>query len=235
MPAPLTATTFIIHLQEQASPDEEVKIAARMTDPQTEVIGVRMKTIFDLAKSSSGMPLTEVDRLLDSPFYEARIGAVSILDFQVRRPRITNDERHERYALYLRRHDRINTWDLVDRSAPRVIGGYLLDKPRDPLFDLARSSDIWRRRTAITAAFWFIRAGDIADPLALAGMLIDDPEHFVNTSVGTALREIGQVDQTALNAFLTNHAATMPRETLRLAIAKLPDTERKHWLAARKD
>jgi 3-methyladenine DNA glycosylase AlkD len=235
MSAPLTADAFISFLEPEALPTEARKIEGRMTDPAIRVIGVRMKTIFDSAKSSGAMPLDEVERLLDSDFYEARMGAVSILDSQVRPAGMSDDERRARYELYLRRHDRINTWDFVDRAAPRVVGGYLLDKSRQPLFELARSGDIWERRTAITAAFWIIRARDIADPIKLATLLVNDSEHFVQTSTGTALREIGVVDADALTAFLSTHAATMPRTTLRLAVAKLPRAEQQHWLAAGKD
>ena len=98
------------------------------------------------------------------------------------------------YDLWMRRLDRIDTWDYIDRSAPRVVGWYLLDKPRDVLFELARSEDRWHRRAAITAAFWIIRSGDLDDPLALCEILAADPEHLVQTNVGVALREIGRVD-----------------------------------------
>ena len=140
------------------------------------------------------MPLPEVDRLLDSDVYEMRVVAVSILDFKARVRGLGDAERRALYDLWMRRLDRIDTWDYIDRSAPRVVGWYLLDKPRDVLFELARSDDWWHRRAAITAAFWIIRARDLDDPLALCELLAADPEHLVQTNVGVALREIGRVD-----------------------------------------
>lgn len=97
------------------------------------VIGVRMKVVFDLAKEFTDMPLDQVEVLLESPIHEARVGAVSIMDKQARRKRTPESRRKELFELYLRRHDRIDYWDLVDRAAPWVVGGYLSDKPRDVL------------------------------------------------------------------------------------------------------
>ncbi|MBF6618957.1 MAG: DNA alkylation repair protein [Patulibacter sp.] len=223
----LTADAYLAALEPLRSDDERRKIERRFsTDTGSKVLGVRMRQLFDTAKAFTAMPLDEVERLLDSPYYEARMGAVSILDFRARRRTITDDERRELYDLYLGRHDRIDAWDFVDRAAPRVVGWYLLDKPRDPLFALAASSNAWERRTAITAAFWMIRQGDVEDALALAERLLHDPEKLVNTSVGVALREIGLVDEDRLTAFLREHAATMPAVTLRYASAKLPEQER---------
>ncbi len=234
MPNDLTATAFLAVLEPLRSDDERRKIERYYsTADGSQVLGVRMKHTFDTAKAFTAMPLDEVERLLDSPLYEARMGAFSILDFKTRRKAITGDERREIYELYLRRHDRIDSWDFVDRAAPRVVGWYLLDKPRDPLFALAASTDAWERRTAITAAFWLIRQGDVDDAFALAEQLLDDPKELVNTSVGIALREIGKVDEDRLVAFLRERAATMPRVTLRYATEKLPAELRTELRAAR--
>ena len=113
--------------------------------------------------------------------------------------------------------DRIDTWDFIDRAAPRVLGGYLLDRPRDVLFDLARSDDWLWRRTAITAAFWIIRAGDLDDPLALCELLAADPEHLVQTNVGVALREIGRVDRGRLEEFLDRRGEDLSAHARRTA------------------
>ncbi|MFD1717175.1 DNA alkylation repair protein [Georgenia deserti] len=196
---------------------ERAKIRKRVTDPHTEVIGVRMKTVFDIAKDRTPMPLDEVDRLLGSDAYEMRMVAVSILDFMARSRRCTEADRAAMYGLWMRRLDRINTWDYIDRAAPRVIGGYLLDKPRDVLVDLARSDDLWHRRTAITAAFSIIRAGDLDDPLALCEILAADPEHFVQTNVGVALREIGRVDRSRLEEFLGRRGEDLRAHARRVA------------------
>lgn len=208
------ADQILNELQRLADASEKTKIAKRV--PADQVIGVRMKNVFDLAKANTDLPLSEVEALLESRFYEARMVAVSILDFRARARRITDEERRELFELYMRRHDRIDTWDLVDRAAPRVVGWYLLDKPRDVLFELARSPNIWERRTAITAAFWLIRAGDLDDPLAIAEILLGD-EHLIQTSVGTALREIGKVDLARRDEFLRRHEARISSTTRRMA------------------
>ena len=142
----------------------------------------------------------------------------------------------------MRRLDRIDTWDYIDRSAPRVVGWYLLDKPRDVLFDLARSRDWWHRRAAITAAFWIIRSGDLDDPLALCEILAADPEHLVQTNVGVALREIGRVDRARLEEFLarrgdelsaqraTRGARRAVASGLVIQIRPLADADRDDWL-----
>lgn len=209
-----SAEQILNELRGMADEAEHTKIAKRV--PADQVIGVRMKNVFDLAKANTDLPLTEVEALLDSHFYEARLVAVSILDFRARTRGINDEQRRELFDLYLRRHDRIDTWDLVDRAAPRVIGWYLVDKPRDVLFELARSSNIWERRTAITAAFWLIRAGDLDDPIAIAELLLDD-EHLIQTSVGTALREVGKVDPARRDEFLQRHQERISATTRRMA------------------
>ena len=212
----MTSTAEVVRaaLEAAASADERVKIQKRMTDEAIRVIGVRMGTVFAVAAANTGMPLTEVDRLLDSDTYEERMVAVSILDFKARRK---DADRAALYDLWMRRLDRIDTWDYIDRSAPRVVGGYLLDRPRDVLFELARSDDRWHRRTAITAAFWIIRSGDLDDPLALCEILAADPEHLVQTNVGVALREIGRVDRRRLEDFLARRGDDLSAHARRTA------------------
>jgi 3-methyladenine DNA glycosylase AlkD len=219
MPEPLTAAAIRARLEASASDAERAKIRARMTDDRNEVIGVRMGTVFEIARENERMPLPEVDRLLDSDAYEMRIVAVSVLDFRARRK---DADREALYELWMRRLDRIDTWDLIDRSAPRVVGAYLVDRPRDVLFELARSDDLWHRRAAITAAFWIIRSGDLDDPLALCELLAADPEPFVQNNVGVALREIGRIDPARLEEFLGRRGGDLTahaRRTARTALA----------------
>ena len=184
-----------------------------------------MRRVFDLAREFTDTEPEEIDRLLgDSPHLN-RVGAVSIMDFQARRRATTEHRRQELYQMYLRRHDRINTWDLVDRAAPHVVGGYLADKPRDPLYLLARSSKWWERRTAIVSTWYFIRQGDTADTFRIGDILAHDPVDLVQKAVGGWIREAGKRDPAVLRRFLDEHAATMPRTTLRYAIEHLdPET-----------
>ncbi|MFE6971601.1 DNA alkylation repair protein [Isoptericola sp. NPDC057653] len=189
-----------------------------------EVLGVRMGTLFDVAKRYAAMPLDEVHRLLDEPAYEPRLAAFCVLDFAVRR-RVTDAEREPRYRVYLDRHDRIDTWDMVDRAAPRVVGVYLRDRSREPLFELARSDDPLRRRTALTAPLAFTRPphpDGIADLLRLVELLHTDPDPVVRRPVGIALKHAGAADPAAVRAFLDRMGDALPAPVRREARLKLP-------------
>jgi 3-methyladenine DNA glycosylase AlkD len=124
---------------------------------------------------------------------------------------------------YMRRTDRINNWDLVDVACPHVVGGYLSDKPRDALYELARSDNMWERRTAIVSTSLFIRQGDVDDTFRIAEVLIDDQEDLIQKATGRWLREAGKKDRRRLRTFLDRHAATMPRTMLRYAIEHLDE------------
>jgi 3-methyladenine DNA glycosylase AlkD len=167
------------------------------------------------------MPLAEIETLLEDPLHNARVGAVSVMDFQARSRATTPERRKALFDLYIRRHDRIDTWDLVDRSAIWVVGDYLRDKPRDVLYDLARSNRPMERRTAILSTFAFIRHGDLDDAYRIAEILVADGEDLVHKAVGWMLREAGKRDEPRLMAFLDRHAAAMPRVMLRYSIEKL--------------
>lgn len=191
------------------------------------VLGVRMGMLFAIAERHTGMPLSEVERLLDLPEYEPRLAAFCILDFAVRRRGVTQEDRRRRHDLYLARHDAIDSWDIVDRSAPRVIGVYLADKPRDVLFELAASPDPLRRRTAMTAPLAYTRGGGraaLADLYRLAGMLLADRDPVVAKPVGIALKHAGAVDPDGVRAFLAEHGDAVPRPIRREASAKLSAT-----------
>ena len=153
------------------------------------------------------------------------------MDWQARRKRTPEERRKELFELYLRRHDRINNWDLVDRSAPFVVGGYLFDKPRDILYRLARSENVWERRTAILSTAYFIRKGDLDDTFRLAELLLHDDHDLIHKATGWMLREVGNKNHSLLDAFLDDHAATLPRTALRYALKKHDDAARTYYLA----
>jgi 3-methyladenine DNA glycosylase AlkD len=175
------------------------------------------------------MPLGDVRVLLTSDEHLHRVGAVSIMDFRARRRRVTDEEQAALYALYVGEHDLINTWDLVDRAAPHVVGGYLQDRDRAPLYELSRSSDPWRRRTSVVATWFFIRAGDLDDTFALADLLAHDPEEVVQAAVGGFVREAGKHDPRRLRSYLDRHVPGLPKTTLRHAIRHLPENERQRY------
>ncbi len=191
---------------------------------------IAMGRIFALAKEFMEMPPAEIEKLLDSKHHAMRVGAVSIMDWRARAKATSDAIRKELFDLYIRRHDRINTWDLVDRSAPYVVGGYLADKPRKILYKLARSANPCERRTAIVSTNFFIRRNDLEDTFGIAEILVNDKEELVQKSVGSWVREAGKRDSKRLLQFLDRHAATMPRIVLRYAIEKLGKAQRDHYL-----
>lgn len=198
-------------------------------------IGVRMGLVFDLAKEFMNMELPEIEKLLESPIHEVRVGAVSIMDFQARSKKTPASRKKELFDLYVKRHDRINNWDLVDRSAIYVIGSYLIDKPRDILYKLAVSDNIWERRTAIVSTGYFIKQGEISDTFALAEMLMNDTEDLIHKAAGGWLRHAGgSKHRRELLAFLDKHAATMPRTMLRYTIEHLDKEEKEYYMSLRK-
>jgi 3-methyladenine DNA glycosylase AlkD len=180
------------------------------------------------------MPLDEVERMLESPVHEMRVGAVSIMDYQARNRKTDEKRRKELFDLYIRRHDRIDTWDLVDRSAPNVVGGYLIDKPRKILYKLARSKWMPERRTAIVSTLYFIGKGDVTDAFKLAEILLDDEEDLIHKATGWALRYAGDQDREQLLRFLEEHAAAMPRVTLRYATEHFEKKQREQYLSMKK-
>ena len=194
-----------------------------------ELRAVRMGDIFKLGKEFQQMPVAEIEALMESPVHKIRVGALSIMGQCAKGKKCSPQRLKELYDLYLRRHDRINTWDLVDLASYYVVGQYLADKPRKVLYKLARSKDTWERRTAIVATAHFIlKLKETQDTFKIAEVLVDDPEHFVNTGTGWMLRTAGDVDRPALLAFLDKHAATMPRATLRYSVEKLTKAQREH-------
>ena len=237
MSTDLSADAFIERLGRHQSDDELQKIQRYFKTGEGDYgagdkfMGVRMGEVFALAKEFIEMSPAEIERLLDSPVHEVRAGALSIMDKQARRKKTPELRRKELFDLYLRRLDRIDNWDLVDLGAPFVIGGYLFDKPRDLLYELARSEGIWERRTAIYATSYFIRQGDLDDTFAIAEILIADDHDLIQKAVGAWLREAGKQDQPRLLAFLDSHAAAMPRTMLRTAIEKLGKDQRTRYLA----
>ena len=218
---------FVATLKDLADPATVAYVSRFFhTDPNghsggNKILGVRHGKVFTVAKRFIEMPLGEIERLLESPYYEVRMGAVSIMDFQARAKRTSAEHRKALFELYIRRHDRINNWDLVDRAAPYVVGGYLSDNPRDVLYGLARSPNPWERRTAIVSTYYFIRQGDVEDTFQIAGLLARDEHELVQKAVGSWVREAGKKDQKRLLRFLKAHAGTMPRPMLRYAVEKL--------------
>jgi hypothetical protein len=198
-----TAQAFLARLEARSSRVERDKLqryfkAGDRADRTADVfLGVRMGDVVALAKEFLDLPPDQIDQLLASPIHEARAGGLRIMGNQASRKRTPERRRKELYELYLRRTDRINDWDLVDISAHQVVGGYLLDKPRDVLHQLARSPRWWERRIAMYATLAFVRTGDLDDTFTLAGILVHDEHDLVRKVVGGVLREAGKRDRGA--------------------------------------
>jgi len=195
-------------------------------------IGIRVPVTRKLAREFRELPRRVVVALLQSPIHEERLMALIILVNAYRRGDDT--ERAEIYKLYLVQLDRVNNWDLVDSSAPYIVGPHLLNRSRKILFRLARSENLWHRRVAVLTTFHFIRQGDFIDALRLAERLQEDEHDLIHKAVGWMLREIGKRDVVTLRIFLNQHAAHMPRTMLRYAIEKLSEHERRRYLRAGK-
>lgn len=226
----LTAKQFLIELSafQSTAALENVQRFFRDEGTESKFLGVRMSNLFALAKKFIQMPLNEIEKLLESEFYEARMGAVCMMDFQARDKNISAQRKKELFDLYISKHDRINNWDMVDRGAPYIVGGYLFDKPRTILYKLAKSKNVWERRTSVVATYFFIRQNDLDDTFKIAGILINDKHDLIQKAVGSWVREAGKRDKQKLLSFLDKYATTMPGTTLRYAIEKL-DKEQKQF------
>jgi 3-methyladenine DNA glycosylase AlkD len=234
----LTAEQFVRKLTAALPPEafataEDADGSAEYSQKKA-LLQIPMGQIFALAKEFMQMPPDEIEKLLENSSHAVRVGAVSIMDWQARERKTSEERRKELFDLYIKRHDRINNWDLVDRSAPFVVGRYLFDKPRDILHELSRSASQWERRTAIVATDYFIRQGDVDDTFKIAERLIYDQDDLVQKAVGGWVRAAGKKDLQQLHDFLDRYAATMPRTILRYAIEHLDSAQREHYLGMKK-
>jgi 3-methyladenine DNA glycosylase AlkD len=191
-------------------------------------IGVRAPDLRRLAKELKATPVDEVLQLLQSPIHEDRSLALLILVQAFTKGDAATKQRI--YEAYLQHTDFINNWDLVDVSAPHIVGAYLFDKSRQPLYKLVKSSSLWERRISIISTQHFIRQNDFADTLQIAERLLHDRHDLIHKAVGWMLREIGNRDLATEEAFLREHYQTMPRTMLRYAIEKFPEPKRQAYL-----
>lgn len=228
----MTAEAFIEKLSTFKTEKELGKVDKffKGNDGVTKAFGVKFGDVFNTSKAFVDIPLEEINKLLDSEFYEVRMGAVSIMDFQAKRKKTPPEQKKLLFDLYLSRHDRLNNWDFVDRGSYNIIGEYLMDKPRDILYQLAKSSDPWERRTAIVSTYAFIKRGDLDDTYKIAELLIDDKHELINKAVGSWIREAGKRDEARLKNFLDKYASSMPRVTLRYAVEKLDRPTKDHYM-----
>jgi len=193
-------------------------------------IGVKLGQVFILAKEFIDLDNSEIEKLMENEIHEVRAGAMSIIGQNGKSKKVSEQRIKELYVLYLKRHDRINNWDLVDLAAYYLVGRYLNDKPRDVLYKLAKSKNMWERRTAIVATAHFMGHKDFTNTYKIAEMLLDEKEELVQKGAGWMLRIASDGDRTGFIDFIQKHAAKMPRIMLRYSIEKLSKEEKQKYM-----
>lgn len=190
--------------------------------------GIKVPVLRKLAKKFPDLPLKDVKKTLRSKYHEQRLLALFIMVDQFSR----GDQKKKKsiYGLYLKNTGFINNWDLVDASAHRIVGPYLMDRSRAPLYELAQSEILWERRIAMMSTFHYIKNDDFTDALKIAAMLLGDTEDLIHKAVGWMLREIGKRRLPSEEIFLKKYYQQMPRTMLRYAIEKFPEPKRKRYL-----
>lgn len=190
-------------------------------------LGLNTPQTRSISKIYKDLPLSDIQELIKSPYHEERSIAIQILVHQfLKNPKVI-------YDFYLKNTEFINNWDLVDISAPKIVGEYLLDKPRNILFKLVKSKSLWERRIAIISTFAFIYKGDPRLSLQISKLLLNDKHDLIHKAVGWMLREVGKrCGEKYLTGFLDENVKTMPRTALRYSIERFPEDKRKHYLSA---
>jgi 3-methyladenine DNA glycosylase AlkD len=191
-------------------------------------LGIRVPAIRKLAKEYNDLPLKEILPLLKSPYHEVRLFALIL--FVNAFAKGDDSTQKKIYDLYLANTRHINNWDLVDLSAPNIVGAFLMERSRKPLYQLAKSKTLWEQRIAVLATFYFIKNNQFTDALKIAGILLRDKEDLIHKAVGWMLREVGKRDIDCAETFLQKHCRTMPRTMLRYAIERFTPAKRRKYM-----
>ncbi|PKM91473.1 DNA alkylation repair protein [Candidatus Falkowbacteria bacterium HGW-Falkowbacteria-1] len=191
-------------------------------------LGISVGSQRNLIKKYFGLEPNDLQLLLDSKIHEFRFSAILILVDQYKK----SEQRNKKvfFDFYIKNIKNINNWDLVDVSAPNILGDYLFGKKRDLLYKMAKSKNLWERRAAVVATLFFIKSGDLNDIFRLAKNLLHDKHDLIHKAVGWMLREAGKKDIKRLESFLIKNKDEMPRTMLRYAIEKMPEKQRKLFL-----
>ncbi len=190
--------------------------------------GLKVGELRTIAKKYSVLKLKDVEKLLNSKIHEQRLVALFILTHQFEEGE--QGLRKKIFNLYLKNTKYINNWDLIDLSAPKIVGAYLFDKPRDVLYKLAKSKSLWEKRISILSTFYFIRENDFKDTLKVSKILLKDEHDLIHKAVGWMLREVGKRCLETEEKFLKKHYQKMPRTMLRYAIERFPEPLRQKYL-----
>ena len=194
-------------------------------------LGITVPILRSLAKQYQDLALKETLQLLKSRIHEERLLSLLVLILKYRKADLS--EKRNIYKAYLDHSKYVNNWDLVDVTAKHIIGDYLQDKDKSPLYKLARSNFLWERRIAILSTFHFIENNDFQDTLKIAKILIFDPHDLIHKAVGWMLREVGKRDKNSEERFLKKYYRAMPRTMLRYAVERFPEFKRQAYLKGR--
>ncbi len=191
-------------------------------------LGITVPQTRSVAKKYSGIPLSEVQKIISSEFHEERLLALLVLVQKF--SKASEAERKKIFDFYFGNARFVNNWDLVDLSADKIVGEYLADKDKAMLRDLACSGNLWERRIAIVSTFSFIKRNSFAETFEVSELLLNDSHDLIHKAVGWMLREVGKRDKASEVRFLKKHYRKMPRTMLRYAIERFLEAERKAYL-----
>lgn len=201
-------------------------------------LGVMVPQVRDIVKEVwQDITLEDIETLLHSPYHEARLTALLLLVKIYKEQKVgtehavsANNKKQQIFEIYTSNTDYINNWDLVDLTAPNIVGQHLFNKDCSLLYEFAQSNHLWKQRIAVVATLYFIRKGEFTHTYALAKLFMDTKQDLMQKSVGWMLREAGKRDVSQLRAFLNEYKAIMPRTMLRYAIEKFSEEERKGFM-----
>ena len=192
-------------------------------------IGIKVPDQRKIAKLFTNTELLEIEKLLDDPVHECRLTALLIL---IDKYKNADENFKEKIVeFYLSKTPRINNWDLVDLSAPQIIGNFYFNREKDRLYKLVKSSSLWEQRIAVVSTYYFIKKDDFIEILAFSEMLLEHKHDLIHKATGWMLRETGKRNLSVLRDFLDVHHKVMPRTMLRYSIEKLDDTERRKYMS----
>ncbi len=192
-------------------------------------LGIMVPQTRVIAKKYKNLLLKEIEELLSSKIHEERLGALLILVHKY----YNSQNKKEIFDFYVDNASKINNWDLVDLTAPKIMGNWLLNKPKDILYELVKSDNLWEKRISIISTFAFIKEKQFDDTFKISEILINDKHDLIHKAVGWMLREIGKRNLEVEENFLKKHYKNMPRTMLRYAIEKFPEAKRKAYLQGR--
>lgn len=228
---------LILEMREQASPERALhsqrffKTGKGAYGEGDKFLGITVPVQRKIAKKySKSLSLDDVNKLLDNQFHELRLTGLIILCEMYKKAKKDRLTQRRIFEFYLKKMNRINNWDLVDISAPTIVGDFVMKSGEDILMQLAKSKNMWERRVAIISTFAMIKERKFGETLAISNYLLHDDQDLIHKAVGWALREVGKKKPETLRIFLITRYKEMPRTMLRYSIEKFPEEERQKWL-----